>query len=85
MATNFEPYECVILVQSTTIGTHKIKAIHLQQSSIRFFLETLTEFDKDRPIKYSDDLIFYGFLVLEVKYPSDMTHTCLRYKVLNQV
>ena len=28
MSTNFEPYERVILVQSTKIGTHKIKAIH---------------------------------------------------------
>ena len=28
MATNFEPHECVIFVQSPKIGTHKNKAIH---------------------------------------------------------
>ena len=28
MATNFEPNECVIFVQSTKIGTHENKAIH---------------------------------------------------------
>ena len=28
MATNFEPHECVIFVQSTKIGTHENKAIH---------------------------------------------------------
>ena len=29
MATNFEPYECVIFAQSTKIGTHEnLKAIH---------------------------------------------------------
>ena len=28
MDMNFEPHECVILVQSTKIGTHKNKAIH---------------------------------------------------------
>ena len=28
MATDFEPYECVIFVQSTKIGTHENKAIH---------------------------------------------------------
>ena len=28
MATNFEPQECVIFVQSTKIGTHENKAIH---------------------------------------------------------
>ena len=28
MATNFEPHECVISVQSTKIGTHENKAIH---------------------------------------------------------
>ena len=27
MATNFEPHECVIFVQSTKIGTHENKAI----------------------------------------------------------
>ena len=27
-ATNFEPHECVIFVQSTKIGTHENKAIH---------------------------------------------------------
>ena len=31
MATNFEPNECVILVQSMKIGTHKNKAIHSNQ------------------------------------------------------
>ena len=28
MASNFEPHECVIFVQSTKIGTHKNKAIY---------------------------------------------------------
>ena len=28
MASNFEPHECVIFVQSTKIGTHENKAIH---------------------------------------------------------
>ena len=28
MATNFEPHECIIFVQSTKIGTHENKAIH---------------------------------------------------------
>ena len=28
MATNFEPNECVIFVQSTKIGTHENKIIH---------------------------------------------------------
>ena len=28
MATKFEPYECVIFVQSTKIGTHEDKGIH---------------------------------------------------------
>ena len=28
LATNFEPHECVIFVQSTKIGTHENKAIH---------------------------------------------------------
>ena len=28
MATNFEPHECVIFVQSTKIGTQENKAIH---------------------------------------------------------
>ena len=28
MATNCEPDECVIFVQSTKIGTHENKAIH---------------------------------------------------------
>ena len=28
MATNFEPHEYVIFVQSTKIGTHENKAIH---------------------------------------------------------
>ena len=28
MATNFEPQECVIFVQSTKIGTQEYKAIH---------------------------------------------------------
>ena len=28
MATNFEPHECIIFVQSTIIGTHENKAIH---------------------------------------------------------
>ena len=28
MATNFEPHERVIFVQSTEIGTHESKAIH---------------------------------------------------------
>ena len=28
MATNFEPHECVIFIQSTKIGTHENKAIH---------------------------------------------------------
>ena len=28
MATNFEPHECVMFVQSTKIGTHENKAIH---------------------------------------------------------
>ena len=28
MATDFEPQECVIFVQSTKIGTHENKAIH---------------------------------------------------------
>ena len=28
MATNFEPHECVIFVQSTKIGTHENKATH---------------------------------------------------------
>ena len=28
MATNFEPHECAIFVQSTKIGTHENKAIH---------------------------------------------------------
>ena len=28
MATNFEPHECVIFVQTTKIGTHEKKAIH---------------------------------------------------------
>ena len=28
MATNFEPHECVILVQSMKIGTHENKAIN---------------------------------------------------------
>ena len=28
MATNFEPHECVIFVQSTKIGNHENKAIH---------------------------------------------------------
>ena len=28
MATNFDPHEYVILVQSTKIGTHENKAIH---------------------------------------------------------
>ena len=29
MTTNFEPHDCVIFVQSTKIGTHKNKAIHI--------------------------------------------------------
>ena len=33
MATNLEPQECVMFVQSTKIGTHKNKAIH----SINYF------------------------------------------------
>ena len=28
MVTNFEIHECIILVQSTKIGTHEFKAIH---------------------------------------------------------
>ena len=32
MATNFEPNECVIYVQSTKIGTHENKAIHSMQA-----------------------------------------------------
>ena len=28
MATNFEPYKCVIFVQPTKIGTEENKAIH---------------------------------------------------------
>ena len=28
MATNFEPQECAMLLQSTKIGTHENKAIH---------------------------------------------------------
>ena len=28
MATEFEPHECVIFIQSMKIGTHKNKAIH---------------------------------------------------------
>ena len=28
MATNFEPHECVISVQSTKIGSHENEAIH---------------------------------------------------------
>ena len=28
MATNFEPHECVIFLQSTKIGTHENKTIH---------------------------------------------------------
>ena len=28
MATNFEPHECIIFVQSTKIDSHKNKAIH---------------------------------------------------------
>ena len=28
LATNFEPHECIIFVQSTKIGTHENKAIH---------------------------------------------------------
>ena len=31
MATKFEPYECVSLVQSRKIGTHENKAIHSKQ------------------------------------------------------
>ena len=34
MATNFEPHEWVILVQSTKIGTHENKAIY---SNFSFF------------------------------------------------
>ena len=34
MATNFEPHECVIFVQSTKIGTHENKAIHSIESKI---------------------------------------------------
>ena len=29
MATNFEPHECFSFVQSTKIGTHENKAIHI--------------------------------------------------------
>ena len=28
IATNFEPHQCIIFVQSSKIGTHKNKAIH---------------------------------------------------------
>ena len=34
MATNFEPYECVIFVQSMKIGTHANKAIHSTLSEV---------------------------------------------------
>ena len=34
MATNFEPHEWVIFIQSTTIGTHKNNAIHSAQQFI---------------------------------------------------
>ena len=34
MATNFEPYECVIFAQSTNIGTHENKAIHRSASFV---------------------------------------------------
>ena len=29
MATNFEPHECIIYVQSKKIGTHENKATHI--------------------------------------------------------
>ena len=35
IATNFEPHECVIFVQSTKIGTHENKAIHSMNTTIR--------------------------------------------------
>ena len=34
MATNFEPHECVIFVQSTKIDTHETKAIHSSQHPV---------------------------------------------------
>ena len=37
MATNFEPHDCVVFVQSTKIGTHENKAIHS-----RFIVEETT-------------------------------------------
>ena len=39
MATNFEPHECVIFVQSTKIGTHENKAIHSSFNEKTFKLE----------------------------------------------
>ena len=34
METNFEHQECVIVVQSTKIGTHENKAIHSMLASV---------------------------------------------------
>ena len=34
MATNFEPHDCVIFVQSTKIGTHENKAIHSKRIQV---------------------------------------------------
>ena len=36
IATNFEPHEFVIFVQSTKIGTHENKAIHSIKSTSSF-------------------------------------------------
>ena len=45
MATNLNPHECVIFVQSTKIGTHENKAIH----SVELKFKLTFTFD---PIKY---------------------------------
>ena len=46
MATNFEPNECVIFIQSTKISTHENKAIHSNSICVLFQKEASLEVEE---------------------------------------
>ena len=50
------------------------------------FLETLTDFDGNWPIKveYSDNALFYRFQQVKLEEKVDMTDKSFRFKVINQ-
>ena len=58
IATNFEPHEYIIVVQSTKTGTHENKAIHSKTYSL-FGLENIFN-----NTKVNDDTLTFGLSII---------------------